>query len=80
MINKRQRDELLLSFFPKEKEILVNAYNLQKELQQKDEIERALIDLTTRFMALKDKLEQTRYEVFELKATAPYYERFEVVA
>ena len=80
MINKRQRDELLTSFFPKDKEILVNAYNLQLELQEKETFERTLIDVTRQVLDLKEKLDRTRHELFMATCHIPYYERFEVRA
>jgi hypothetical protein len=79
-MTKRERDELLMFPWKKDEKILVNALHIQKELQQKDDFERSLIDLTRRFMAMKDKLERTRFEVFELKLNAPYYPYFEVRA
>jgi hypothetical protein len=80
MINKRKRDELLTSFFKENQEILINAIDIQKELQHKDTMERALVDVTRQVLILKEKLEHARGEIFALKCHAPYYERFEVRA
>lgn len=78
MINKRQRDDLLLSFFPKDKEILINAYDLQKELQEKDTFERTLVDVTRQVLDLREKLERARCELFMATCHAQTYERYEV--
>jgi len=80
MINKQKRYELLTSFFKHNEEVLINGCDLQKELQEKDQMERALIDVTRQVMDLREKLERARYEVFELKCNAPYYKRYDVRA
>jgi len=80
---KRDRDELLMSVFKKDELIKVNGLDLQRELQNKDEMERTLVMLTKRCFELEEKLQWSRsvnQSLSMLTMNEDDYKHFEVRA
>ena len=73
MIEKKKRNELLTEYFKPTEEVLINACELVRELQEKDSLERALKIATSRVFDLKEALECARGELMY-----PSYKKFEV--
>ena len=73
MIEKKKRNELLTEYFKSTEEVLINACELVRELQEKDSLERALKIATSRVFDLQEALERVRGELMY-----PSYKKFEV--